>query len=173
MKYLFVLLITIPLITGCKKKLGQFNIDYDSEVVIPSTFGQFIPFSLYTPEINTNSEFEFESNNTKKKFVESIYLEVLQLDIVSPQNETFSFLNDVEIYISSQNVTERKVAYLNDIPSNVGKTIVCNLMNTDLQEYVKEDKFTLRIATTTDETIPQDVTVNVYTNFRVKAKLLK
>lgn len=169
---LFVLICSIGFLSSCKKKLTEFDIDYTSEVVVSSTFGQLVPFSLNTPEIVTNSEFEFEANNTRADKVERINLKELRLDITSPNGETFSFLNSVEIYISSPNHSERKVAFKESIPAGVGTQLICDLVDVELQDFVKDEKFTLRLVTVTDETIPQDVTVEVYTNFRVKAKLL-
>ncbi|MDB3906826.1 hypothetical protein N9355_05110 [Crocinitomicaceae bacterium] len=158
--------------TSCKKKLTEFDIDYTSQVVVNSTFGQLIPFSLNTPEMQTNSEFEFESNNTRADKVERINLTELRLKITSPNGETFSFLNSVEIFISSPNHTEKKVAFKESIPNNPGSILTCDLVDLELQDFIKDERFTLRLLTVTDETIPQDVTVEVYTNFRVKAKLL-
>lgn len=173
MKRLLILTAVMISLTGCKKKLTQFYVDFHSEVVVQSTFGQFVPFSLTTPEITTNSQAEFESNNTNKDHIESIYLKDLILTIKSPQNETFSFLNSVQIFISSPSVAEQKVAYKTDIPANAGTNLVCDLISTDLQSFIKDDKFTIRVETVTDETVPQDVTIDVYSNFFVDAKLIK
>lgn len=159
--------------TSCKKKLTQFHIDYTSQVVVSSSVGQLVPFSLNTPQMETNAEYEFESNNTNKERINSIRLDQLKLTITSPSNETFSFLNSLEIFISSPNIAERKVAFKESIPSNVGDEILCDLVNIELQEYIKEDSFKLRLKTVTDETIPQDVTIDVYTDFFVDAKLVK
>ena len=169
---LFLVIGLVGLTSSCKKKLTEFDIDYTSEVVISSTFGQLVPFSLNTPEIQTNSEFEFEANNTRADKVERINLRELRLNITSPNGETFSFLNSVEIFISSPNHSEKKVAFKESIPANVGSQLTCDLVDVELQDFIKDDKFTLRLVTVTDETIPQDVTVEVFTNFRVKAKLL-
>lgn len=171
-KALFLSLGLLLTLSSCKKKLTEFQLEYTSEVIVSSSVGQLVPFSLNTPEMETNSEFEFESNNTRKDKVESIRLSELRLSITSPSNETFSFLNSIEIFISSPNVAERKVAFKESIPSNVGTVLVCELVDLELQEYIKEDTFTLRLKTVTDETIPQDVTIEVFTDFYVKAKLL-
>lgn len=169
-----VLLTTVLLFTSsCKKKLTEFNTDYTSQVVVSSTVGQLVPFSLNTPEMETNSEFVFESNDTRKDRVERIDLVELRLSITSPSGETFSFLNSLEVFISSPNVSERKVAFKESISANVGTILVCDLVDVALEEYIKEDSFTLRLKTVTDETIPQDVSIDVYTNFLVKAKLIK
>lgn len=173
MKVLFLALFIVGGLTSCKKKLTEFHIDYTSEVVVSSTFGQWVPFSLNTPEITTNSEFEFESNDTRKDKINSIKLTELKLTITSPSTETFSFLNSVEIYISSPNLTEKKVAFKDSIPGTVGTVLDCDLVDIELQDFIKEDTFTLRLKTVTDETIPQDVHIDVYTDFFVSAKLLK
>ena len=83
-------------LSSCKKKLTEFQI-HTSEVVVSSSIGQLVPVSLNTPEMETNSEFKFESNNTRKDKVETIRLSELRLSITSPSNETFSFLNSMEI----------------------------------------------------------------------------
>ncbi len=173
MRKIVLLPIIILLATSCKKKVSQFYVDYNSQVVIYSTIGQAIPVSLYTPEITTNAEAEFESNNTNKERIESIFLKDLKMKITSPSGETFSFLNSVEIYISSTNHAEVKVAYKDNIPANVGSELSCDLVEVDLQNYVKDDKFKIRVQTVTDETIPQDVHVDVYSNFFVDAKWVK
>lgn len=151
--FLLLILSTITL-TGCKKKLTQFYIDYTSEVVIQSTFGQLVPFSVYTPEIQSNSEFAFESNNTRKDKIESIVLSDLVLTIKAPETETFSFLNSVNVFVSSPGNDEQRVAFKESIPSNIGNQLVCDLSNVELQHHIKEDKFTIRIETVTDEIIP-------------------
>lgn len=173
MRTLWLGSILLVLITvSCKKKLTQFEIDYTSEVVVPSSLGQFIPVSLYTPDVTTNSSYEFESNDTRKDLINSIYLNNLTLTITSPSGETFSFLNEVELFMESPGTAEQRIAYKTDIPPSQGTTLVCDLENVDLQEYIKDDSFTIRLRTTTDETIPQDVHIQIYTNFLVDAKLL-
>lgn len=171
MKKFSVLLLTIPLLFACKKKLTHFGMDYNTQIVVSSTFGQLVPVQLYTPEITSNAEAEFESNDTKKKYVKSIYLKEAILTIQSPSNETFSFLNKISIYLESANVAEQKIAELTDIPANVGTQISLNALGVDLQEYIKEDRFKIKAEYVTDETIPQDVTIDIYTDFMVEAQL--
>jgi hypothetical protein len=153
--------------------LTQFYIDYNSTVTVQSTFGQFVPFSINTPDVTTNSEQEFEVNNTRKDHIESIFLKDLVLTITNPSNEDFSFLNKIEVYISSPLHTEQKVASKLDISNSVGAQLVCDVENVDLQNYIKDDNFTLRLKTTTDETIAQNIEIDVYSRFFVDAKVFK
>lgn len=168
---LLLFALVIFLFSSCKKKITQFYVDYNSTATIASTFSTLVPFTIYTPEIQSNSEAEFESNDTKKKYINSIFLKDAKLTITSPNGETFSFLNDIEVYLYHSSIGEKRIAKKLAIPSTVGAELILDLDNVDLQEYIKEDSFTLRLKYTTDETIPQDVKVNIYTNYLVDAKL--
>ncbi|MDX1652387.1 MAG: hypothetical protein R3277_07845 [Brumimicrobium sp.] len=172
MKYILILFIPL-LFFSCKKKFTQFYIDYNHETTIPATVPVNSPVTLSTPEKQTNSTYRFESNDTRKDKIEKIILKDLVLTITAPQSETFSFLNSIEVYIDSDNHPETKVAYKNNISEGIGNQLVCEVINTDLQKYIKEDAFTVKLVTVTDEVITQDIEVNIYSNFFVDAKLVK
>ncbi len=172
-KHLLILLTFAFSFSSCKKKITQFHMDYDSTVIVSSSVGALIPISVLSPEIISNSSVEFENNDTKSDRINSIFLKELTLTITSPDSETFSFLNSLEIYISSTNQTEKKVAFKNNIPETVGDTIFCDLVDLDLQTFIKDEQFKIRLVSVTDETIPNDVYINVYTDFLVDAKLKK
>ncbi len=158
---------------GCKKKITQFYVDYHTEAVVQSTFGNFVPFSVGTPEMETNSTYEFEANDTDKKRINSIFLKNLVLTVISPNNQTFSFVNDIEVYIDSPNNPEILIAAKNDIPNSTGQQLNMQVPDTDLQEYIKDTKFSLRLKVVTDETIAQDVQIDIYSNFLVDAKIIR
>jgi len=47
-----------------------------------------------------------------------------------------------------------------------------DLTGADLKEYIKADKFTLRLNTITDEVMNQDYHINIHSVFYVDAKVL-
>jgi hypothetical protein len=167
------LLLVLTAFGGCKKKLTQFHIDYNMSAVIQSSVPVSSPFTINTPQTTTNSEFEFESNDTRKDRIREILLKELTLTITGPQGQTFSFLNSLEIFIDSENLPERKVAFKENIPNDVGNEITCEITVLDLQEYIKEDKFRLRIKTVTNAILTQDVHLNFYSKFLVDAQLIR
>lgn len=167
------LLMLIVLVAGCKDKATQFNMDYNSKVVIPSSIPVNTPFDVSSPEQTTNSTETFAINNTNKERIEKIVLEELVLTITDPPEETFSFLNDIDIFINASSLPEERIAYRYDIPDGVDDEIHCEMTGTDLQAYIKKEEFSIRIASTTDEIITKDVEINVYTNFLVDAKLIQ
>lgn len=140
---------------------------------IPASQPINLPFDVSTPEQTTNSSHEFEVNDTRKDKIEKITLEDLEISITSPDQETFSFLEDISLYISSDGNPERLIAYKYDMNNSVGSKLVCNTKNEDLQAYVKANSFQIRIEAVTDELISQDIELDIYSNFFVDAKLIK
>ncbi|GEM_PF-260122 len=167
---LFMLLI---ILLSCKNKATQFEMDYDSKVIIPSSVAISTPFDVNTPEQTTNAEETFAINDTRKDRIESIVLIDLVMTITDPPEKTFSFLNELDIFIKSPSLPEKRVAYRYDIPDNVDDEIICKVTENDLQEYIKAEEFSIRVKATTDELISEDIEINVYTNFLVDAKLIK
>ena len=144
-----ILIIGIALsIIGCKKvaKLTQFNMEFNETVVIPSSAGVNLPFNVLTPDIQTNSESTFEINDTRKDLIEEIILTDIDLTISSPTNGNFNFLKSIEIYISADGLDEVKIAWKDSVPSNL-TFLDLDVTGVDLKEYIKADKFSLRLYT--------------------------
>lgn len=170
--FLTLLISLSILISSCKKEIGTFKINNESEAVIPATTSLF-PFSILAPETENNATVEFENNNTKADFINSIKLNELKISVIAPSGEDFSFLKSIEVFISSTNNAEQKVAFKDNIPSTVGSELTCDIVDLDLKEYIKDDKLKIRVATITDETIPEDVKIKINSVYLVKAKLIK
>lgn len=170
-----ILLVTILLSTiffsSCDK-LTQFDIDYETEATIQSSSPINLPFNIITPEITSNSTSTFESNNTRKDLVEEILLKQLDMEITSPSNGDFSFVNEIHIYLKADGLEDVEIAYIEDIPDNVGNKISLTPVCKDFKEYIKKDQFQISIDVTTDEVITQDHVVKIYTVFAVDAEIL-
>ena len=169
---LLIFLILVLFFVGCKNKLTQFHIEYNTPAIIQSSVPINVPFNVYTPEQETNSSVEFEVNDTRKDLIELILLEELTIEITAPEQQNFNFLKSIEVFIDSENFTERKVAFNENVPSNV-KKITCEVLDVDLQDYIKEDHFSIRIKTVTDQVLTNDVELDIYSKFFVDAKLFK
>jgi len=173
MKNLFIFTF-ILFISSCEKvdEFTQFNLDYNSEVTIPSSTPLSLPFDLITPDMETNSESAFSANDTRKDKVEEIELREAVLTIKSPNNSDFSFLKSIEAYISAEGLPEERIAWKDNVPENFGARLELETSNKNLEEYIKKDEFKVRLKTITDEAISQEHKVNVYTKFFVNAEVL-
>jgi allantoicase len=94
------------------------------------------------------------------------------LEIKPPSNGNFDFLKSIETFISAEDQPEARMAWKEVIPSNSDNLIELNTSSDDLQNYLKEDKFTLRVETVTDELITSDHTIDINSVFFVDAKIL-
>lgn len=173
MRHYLLMLIFCTVITGCSKldELTKFNIDYDTEVTIPSSTGINLPFDIFTPDTETNSENKFESNDTRKDLIEEIKLTKLQLEVTSPSGADFSFLESIEVYISAEGLDEIKIASKTDV-SPTSNLLDLEVVDVDLKEYIKKDSYSLRLNTVTDEAMSTDHTIDVKSTFFVDAKIL-
>lgn len=163
------LLALVLSLSSCKKLL-TFDIGLSSSFSIPSTVLVDAPINLPTPDVTTNAEQEFEENDTRAKYIDEIHLTELKLTITSPENQTFSPLKHLYIYINTEGLVETRVAYYENIPPDVGKELLMNLDDTDLEEYIKKEKFKLRVQVVTDETFFSNISITADMNYRVKAK---
>ncbi|WP_405412468.1 hypothetical protein [Maribacter sp. Asnod1-A12] len=160
--------------TACDKldELTKFDMEYSQRATIPSSAGIDLPFDVFTPEMETNSESTFEVNDTRKDLIEEIRLTELEMVILSPDGADFSFLNSIEVYISADDLEEIKIAYLEEVPEDAGSVITLDTSDADLKEYIKKDEFSLRLNTVTDELMSTDHELEVNSTFFVDAKIL-
>ncbi len=173
--FLFVMGGTMFFLTGsCKKfdEFTQFNLTYHSQATIPATVSLNFPVDIPLPPVTTNSEEEFENNNTHKDLVESIKLKDLELKVLDPVDGDFGFLSDIEIYISADDLPEKLLAWKHHIPDSVDGTLQLEVTDDELKDYLTQDRFNLRVKVTVDQLLTQDYEVDIKTVFHVDAKIL-
>jgi hypothetical protein len=161
-------------VTGCGKldELTKFDIDYNESVTIPANTIINLPIELMSPDVETNSEEVFSQNNTQADRVESVILKNARLTITSPNGKTFSFLKSVEVYLNADGLPETKIAEKQDIDDAIGSELTLDTFGNDLSEFIKKDKFRIRVKTVTDEAITSEVHIDIACTFFVDAKIL-
>lgn len=172
MKNTLLFLMALLALGACSKKdLGiSFRMNYEEEVVIPSSVGINLPFTIQSPPITTNSESKFSNNNTSANRVSSIRLEEMQLILDEPSEADFSFLESIYILISAQGLPDDTIAWQDPVTSNAS---VLNLTTTELnlKPYLVKDEFSLKTITLTDEFISEDHRITIKSGFRVEAEI--
>ncbi|RFC53882.1 hypothetical protein DXU93_10055 [Brumimicrobium aurantiacum] len=160
-------------IFSCKKvdEYTQFEINNEQTIEIKSNAVINVPFDIVSPEVETDAESTFESNDTRKNLIETIELRSLTMEITTPEEGDFNFLNEIKIYISSDNHTETLIAWKENIPENSSSTLVLETSGEDLKKYVKEDTYKLRFNTITDQSITTDHKIKVNSTFFVDAEI--
>lgn len=166
--------IILVLFSSCKKlsELTQFDIKHNTEITIQAGAAANLPFDVTTPEVATQSESEFEGRNTNSSLVQSVKLRQMKLNITDPDNRTFDFLNDIELYISAEGEEEILVSWKHDIADNAGNELLLETASEELKTYLVKEKYRLRLKITTDKVLNEDVEVKVGSVFRVDADIL-
>ena len=152
-------------------ELTQFDMNFALKVTIEPTLKINTPFTIPTPPVTTNSGVAFSSNNTSKDLVDEIKLSEVKLTVESPNDEDFSILKSVEVYISASGEEDTKIAWLENIPVNES-VITLDLSDTDLKDFIFNDEFSLKVKTVTDEAFTESYKVRIDTKVHVDAHIL-
>jgi|GEM_PF-2655242 len=135
--------------------------------------GTAIPFTARTPEISSNSSSTFSANNTRKDKVEEVNLQSMRLEIKTPADADFDFLNEITISINADGLSEKVIATKTNIPEERLTSLEMDVEGSvNLKDYVTSDQFTFKTTTKTDKTISNDITVTIKSVFFVDAKVL-
>lgn len=174
MKKLSLLGVCLVMMIACKdlEKLTEFSMSYSSNITIPKSTGLDLPVTVPTPDIETNSESEFAVNDTRKDMVEEIFLTGLDMTITSPDDQTFSFLESIRVYIVAEDLPEIEVAYQENVSVSAGSQLSLETTGENLREYIVKDAFNLRVKTVTDEVLSYDTDIKIDSRFFVNAKVL-
>jgi len=151
----------------------QFTMEFDQNATIEASVAVPILAGLLdipTPDITTNSESTFASENTRKDMVEEAKLTKLTLQVLSPTGGDFSFLESAKVYISADGLDEIMVASNTNVPDSVLISLDCEGQN--LEAYIKKDNITLRVETVTDEILIEDYDIKIHSEFYIDAKVL-
>lgn len=172
-KTIFIAIIS-SILFSCDKvaEFTEFDIDYQSNITIPSSVGINVPLDITTPQIESNSSSTFEENNTSEDLVDEIKLSSLTMTITSPSSADFSFLESIDIYLSSEGLDDIKLAWKDPVPSSTGVTLTLETTDVDMKEHIFNDTFTLKVTSVTDELITQDHHIEVNSIFTVDAQIL-
>lgn len=174
MKKLLLFILPILLFTNCEEeldKLTMFNVSNSTEFTVPAIPVEGVLPSLNTPAIETNSNNDFSNNNSRKDLIESAELKRLDLTIIS-DNGNFNFLNEVELFIKTDNTEEIPIASLTEIPPTNLKTISLSTTDADLSPYLKANTYNVRVRAITDETTTEEIKIKADFTFFVDAKIL-
>jgi hypothetical protein len=173
-KLLLLLFVSVFVFGGCKNEgIGiNFKMDYTSSFTIEAGGGINLPIEIFTPEVTTDSEAEFEANDTRKDKIQEIKLESLSLTITSPEGQNFDFMKNIYLYINAEGLEEQRYAFIENIPEGYA-SINLNADGVDLAEYIKKDKFSLRVKAVQDKTMTRDIDVSAAMVFAVRANPLK
>ncbi len=169
--YLLIVAAVLLSCTSCRK-LGTFTLDYSTDIVIPSQTGISVPFTVYSPDVETNSTSKFESEGTSTKYVNTIQLSQLKLSIINPSSANFDFIDEIQIFISAPGQNETLIAEKLNIPETQLTSFLCDVKDVNLKDFISQDYYELRVRTVTDQVFSQEITIRADQLYTVEANIL-
>lgn len=173
-RYFLITISSFLIFSGvsCKKieELLTFNISVENDFTVGASSPLSVPFDILTPQVTTNSTQQFQNNNSNVNKVKNIKLKNIDLRIISPSGKTFSFLESVHIYVSTNANDEIELAYLDNVSSTA--TSVSLIPTTaSLDKYVKASSYNLRTKVVTKQSVTQNIEIKNLCQFQVTADL--
>lgn len=163
--------IMVLCLLGCEDvdKILTFPINDRTTIQIEGISPLQPPLEIPTPAVTSNSQQQYENNNTRADLVKDVKLDQLKLTITDPASKTFSFLKSIRIYISSDQSNEIELASMEEISSDAN-TLQLIPTQEKLDVYAKAESYNLRTEVITDETLTQTVEIQIDLRFFVTAE---
>ena len=140
--------------------------------VPPNTFIN-LPLDLFGGDQESDSETQYEINDTRKDLVEEVYLTAFRIEVVSPASEDLSFLKSASFFIDAEDLAEILVAEKDPVPDNTGNELSFDVASTsNLAEYIKQEPFEIRANVVTGEQRTQTIRIKGTATFDVTASVI-
>jgi len=170
-----ILFILIFIFIGCKiiDELTHFDIDYNYTFTLPAFGGINLDnLNIESPDIENDTEATFEINNTRKDLVEGATLKKFNVTILEPIDANFSFLNKIEIFIETEALDAKLIAWKDNIPNDIGNYLELETTSSDLKKYLTSDAIRVRLRTASSRPLTEDLLLDLKSTVEVDAKIL-
>lgn len=157
---------------SCKKVLDDlltFTFSEQAKFSIPPTDIIGLLPAISTPEVVSSASKEFENNGSNISKVKTVKVKRMALTITAPSTQNFDFLNYIQIFISADGLADQLIASRNNIPNDLGQELELEMSNANIADYIKKEKYKLKIITKTEEKISQEVKITSDLTFLVTA----
>ena len=171
---------------GCTKVKNlaniNVNIPYQQQFAIPDYPGALggvtlppgggtLPFPAVP--VPTNSQYYLTQYHTSAEKIIKVGLKSLSLQILSPANQNFDFLDNVQVYISARTLPEMLLAYSYSVPKGVTTLDLATSTEVNLKDYFIQDTIYLRLSAHINATPLPGTQVNMASVFNLLANPLE
>ncbi len=172
-KIIFVLFVAV-LFTGCDKvsELTRFDIPISRSIDVPALATVLPTGHKATLTVSPNLGEELSKRSLSSDRIEEIVLKSLGLELTSPTTGDLTFLKSVTVEISAEGLEKKRIAYAENVPDNVGKTLTLAVENVDLKNYFLKESITLEVTLATDKVTTSIYSLKVNSVFTVDLKVL-
>jgi len=154
-------------------ELTHFDIDYNYTFTLPSFGGINLDnLNIESNDLENDTESKFEINDTRKDLVERATLKKFNVTILVPIDAKFTFINKVEIFVETDALEEKLIAWKDNIPNDIGNYLELETTSSDLKKYLTSDAIRVRLKTTSSSPLMEDLLLDLRSTVEVDAKIL-
>ena len=154
-------------------ELTHFDIDYNYTFILPSFGGINLDnLNIKSNDIKNDTESTFENNDTRRDLVERATLKKFNVTILEPIDAKFTFINKVEIFVKTDALEEKLIAWKENIPDDIGNYLELETTSSDLEKYLTSDAIRVRLKTTSSSPLMEDLLLDLKSTVEVDAKIL-
>jgi len=159
---------------SCRKwqKITEFTLSFSETVVIPASTAINLPFNVMSPPVATNFESEIAANDSRKDLIRTVVISAVTLQLTQPPGSDFNFLKSLRIFLKSEGLPEKEIAWKDPVPSGSGNTLSLDVSDEDLSDYIKREQLSLRVMTVSNRLLAADHSIEVTTQVKVRAGLI-
>lgn len=169
---LTLIALAVAALSSCKKAepIAQLTITDQIQMSIPATAASATPFEMYSQPVYSDASQQLTNNDTKAEMVQSARLKEFRMNITQPLGESWEFLNDIEVFIAADQLSEKKIAFQYQITGGTVAALLLKTENIDLSEYIKKGTYIVKARLTTSKDISNEINVNIISRYLVDAK---
>lgn len=170
------LLISVLSFSACEETNLSINFDLNqADIAFTLSADEVVnsngvPIEVITPAQSTLTG-DMEQYADKLEKVESAKLSTLRVSIVSPTSQKFSFVNEVNFYITGNGIPETLVGSKSNIDVTAS-SVDLNINDVELVEFIRSGEVSARVSFTTDEGIDEDCDLTAKMTYVITANAL-
>ena len=174
LKITIFILFSLLFLSSCKLIDGwtHFEVEYYSSVTLPQDLDVNQSKDVYPDQIAAELEKEVKNEGYDLDKIEGIELTDVKLTIEFPAGVDFSFLSSAELFMSAADITEKRVAWKDEVPAWVGNSLKMKTTSSDLKKFLKQEAVLLRLNIIANSGINTDYLIGIDTKFLVDVKIL-
>tara|TARA_B110000046_G_scaffold103764_1_gene111290 strand:+ start:95 stop:613 length:519 start_codon:yes stop_codon:yes gene_type:complete len=171
MKKILIFLPFLIFVASCNTDEDtEFTIAYSEVFELPATFGIEYPTSTDLISVETESEDRFEENLTTSDLLNTARLSNMQISMTGPTGTDLEFVDQVNIFISANGLSEIKVASIDGAGTN-DVLLQAELEVIDVKEYLKLPTVLFRVEYSSDAFSNQDRECVLNVRFTINATM--
>lgn len=171
---LLILTMFVLGLTSCEEmnSLTKLDLPLSTTLVVPEFADSLStsPYVLRTPKVEAKVDEFLVNNGVQESSIEKVVLKSLKIEILSPSNGSFDFLNSMEVYLVEDTV-EVKIASVSSVPQTGLKFITMEPVVVDLKPYILRNNFYLKFVVDSKSKLYGEHSFSISPVFEIGLKL--